>query len=689
MKHILASLFDVAKAAILLVVLGFGAATLSAQSSWTPAPANPPANNAAAPINISSLMQRKLGPLFLGTTAVLPSPPNPITSTFDVLGLASTTMLSTDTLLVSKAVTFAAGSPMKRLLFGTTGLSLIDGTQGTGKVLTSDATGRATWQTLPAATGGTTPAPAGTCDTTPFRASSDFARNTVYQNTSGTQLIVMATGGQSQTGGGLFLEGYIGSTEANLTRVSFYQFQSTNVASITFLVPPGYYYKVVNDSANSPTLNAQAWKVCGGSGSTSTSAAAPANTTILGPLTYDAPSAATDTSKTSSFTLAAQADVLIISYVNICYAAVQNVFMTVDGVQVAKTAVRGESNGADCGGVTLTSKQNLAAGAHTVRIHGSGAGLLFTSYPSYGDTTRPVDTYVYIFGGISGGAAGAVASWVDVPINENTSSFDVSCEYRFKSSVQSTGGYGTDAFYYVNGVLPENLIYISHSSATSHIPKTDKDGYYVNGSYVDTITKIEKRCGGSGGTTTTAAPAAGVAKIIAGSGISISPTSGTGDVTVTATGGVSGGVGNVCGAAVRRGTMTQFNTVSPSTDSWGCAVDPTGSGFNGGSDTNDSYRRTLLNNGTCTNSRKIVVDALERSFICVKEGSIGDSPGAWCGSYNYSRTGGNPRIIAGANIVCKASASACPAGYSEFPYVSQGAGTPANPESGKLTCIKD
>jgi len=112
------------------------------------------------------------------------------------------------------------------------------------------------------------------------------------------------------------------------------------------------------------------------------------------------------------------------------------------------------------------------------------------------------------------------------------------------------------------------------------------------------------------------ASVAGVTSITAGSGISVSGS--TGAVTVSATG-VPSAVGSVCGSATRKGTMTQFNTVSLSTDSWGCAVDPSGSNFNGGSDTNDAYRRTLLNNGTCTNSRKVVVDALERSFICVNQ----------------------------------------------------------------------
>lgn len=149
---------------------------------------------------------------------------------------------------------------------GASGWAISGGLGGPGKVLISySGSGTCTGGGSVAST------PAGTCDATPFRTITQSGSGTAYQNTSGTQLIVVATGGQSQTGGGLFLEGYIGSTATNLSRVALYQFQSTNVASITFLVPPGYYYKVVNDSSNSPTLDAKAWKVCGGStGGTST-----------------------------------------------------------------------------------------------------------------------------------------------------------------------------------------------------------------------------------------------------------------------------------------------------------------------------------------------------------------------------------------------------------------------------------
>ncbi len=289
MKHIFASLLDIAKAAVLLLIVGFGAATLSAQGTWTPAPANPPANNAAAPINVSLTAQRKFGPLFLGTSAVLS---DPIISTFDVLGLASTTFLSTDNLLVSKAVTFAAGSPMKRLLFNSAGLSLIDGTQGAGKVLTSDANGIASW-------------------------------------TATSSL------------------GFVGAAPAS------------QVATV--------------------------------------------GATVLGPLAYGSSNLADNSPNfvISDFTLTQDSDVVITSSANLCGGPILNVYMYVDSVQKDKKAFRGESNGADCGTVSLSTRMSLTAGSHSIKTEGG----LFTSYPGYGDATRPVDTLVYVLNG-SGFTAG-------------------------------------------------------------------------------------------------------------------------------------------------------------------------------------------------------------------------------------------------------------------------------------------
>lgn len=84
-----------------LAVATFLFAGVSAVLAWTPAPANPPLNNVEAPINVSNSPQNKLGNLGLGGLVV----------------------------------------------FGK--FQLIDGTQGAGKVLVSDANGKASWQTIP------------------------------------------------------------------------------------------------------------------------------------------------------------------------------------------------------------------------------------------------------------------------------------------------------------------------------------------------------------------------------------------------------------------------------------------------------------------------------------------------------------------------------------------------------------
>lgn len=736
MKHILASLFDIAKAAILVSMFALGATIASAQfstplvptSSWVTPPALPPANNASAPINVSINAQRKSGSLLLGTVAN----PQPSFIALDVLGLASTTSFVSDYLLVSKAVTFVADSPMKMLTFGPSGLTLADGTQGAGKVLTSDASGRATWQ-APATACTTTdvplgtysinlnsgnnnhvyqllvgdleagtyklrgngtwssvggggalgilynttqtstappgapaaatsvgtpevylynvgnfvnyvqhygadsgtwtagngsndntftltqtqnlyasagqsamsgsvslyrvvssceastpaaPAPiAGSCDAAPVRTITQSNSGTEYQNTTGAQLMVVATASETTFSGQNALAGYIGATSASAL-ASQEIFTSTNRNSITFLVPPGYYYKVVNGATNSPTLNAQVWKLCG----SSTSSGATGGGAI-----------------------------------------------------------------ADSGNLTIPS----ADGTSVTWSHGLGQkpGFVRLVLVSLVDQTAAQGSYL-------AGEELDVSNSVAVPSGGNYVSIP--------TLVTST-----------QIILPHQW-----SSYPLHI-SANRVGAYNTGIAINRSTwAIKIYAGtsvGSSSGTAGATATAGVSSIVAGTGVTISPANGTGAVTINA----SGAQGNVCGAAVRKGTMTQFNTVSLSTDSWGCAVDPSGSGFNGGADSNDSYRRTLLNNGTCTNSRKVVVDAIERSFICVKDGNIADSPGGWCGSYNYTRTGANPRLITSANIVCKDSAIACPSGYSEFPYVSQGVGTPANPETGKLTCVKN
>lgn len=236
--------------------------------------------------------------------------------------------------------------------------------------------------------------------------------------------------------------------------------------------------------------------------------------TILGPLTYSSSDLGNNSTNyvVSDFTLTQASDVVITSSANLCGGPILNVYMYVDGVQKDKKAFRGESNGADCGSVSLSTRMSLTAGAHSVKTQGG----LFTSYPGYGDATRPVDTLVYVLNG-SGFAAG-----------------------------------------------------------------------------------------GSGGSS------GGVSSITAGSGISVSGS--TGAVTVSATGTPSA-VGAVCGSAIFKNTTDQFGQYTL-TGSWGCAVDPTGQNFQGANDTNTT---SYLRGGTCSGGARKVTLEDTKSFICVNQ----------------------------------------------------------------------
>jgi hypothetical protein len=97
------------------VIIGLGIQI--ALADWTPAPANPPSNNVAAPINVGSGAQTKAGGLnLLGQGLVSGS------STLDVEGVG-----------------FLKG------LIVNGAFQYLDGNQGLGKVLTSNANGNASW----------------------------------------------------------------------------------------------------------------------------------------------------------------------------------------------------------------------------------------------------------------------------------------------------------------------------------------------------------------------------------------------------------------------------------------------------------------------------------------------------------------------------------------------------------------
>ena len=93
----------------LLLVLSLGIA--NAATTFTNAPGNPPSNNTAQPLDVSATAQTKLGKITVGDATTQG------TTMLDVQGR----------------------------------IKMVDGNQAAGKVLTSDATGVATWQ---AATGG-------------------------------------------------------------------------------------------------------------------------------------------------------------------------------------------------------------------------------------------------------------------------------------------------------------------------------------------------------------------------------------------------------------------------------------------------------------------------------------------------------------------------------------------------------
>ncbi len=113
------------KVIVLALILSAGLQYVAAQTStsncgdstWTSAPANPPANNCPAPLNVGtstpSGYQEKIGALWVNGNAVNPN----------AVGF-----------YVRNGASWFNGK-----------LKIMDGSQGAGKVLTSDATGLTTW----------------------------------------------------------------------------------------------------------------------------------------------------------------------------------------------------------------------------------------------------------------------------------------------------------------------------------------------------------------------------------------------------------------------------------------------------------------------------------------------------------------------------------------------------------------
>ncbi len=105
-------------------VLGLGVVlgVSSLQAAWTTPPSAPPGSNVDAPINVGANSQSKLGQLFINTDAN-----TPFTTGLQVFG--------------------------KSIFNGT--VQILSGTPGANKVLTSDATGNASWATPTGGSAGT------------------------------------------------------------------------------------------------------------------------------------------------------------------------------------------------------------------------------------------------------------------------------------------------------------------------------------------------------------------------------------------------------------------------------------------------------------------------------------------------------------------------------------------------------
>ncbi len=162
-----------------------------AAPSWTAPVSAPPASNTYSPLNVSSSGQTKAGGLTLGSTVLTGSPglivPNG-TAIFGNMRFTKTPAdclpadcSSSDTNYIQSGGTHSAGSwvPLyfapysnnsstAKVGIGTSAITQLEvfgnikihgatgaGEPGEGKVLTSDAVGRATWRTLAAGSGGT------------------------------------------------------------------------------------------------------------------------------------------------------------------------------------------------------------------------------------------------------------------------------------------------------------------------------------------------------------------------------------------------------------------------------------------------------------------------------------------------------------------------------------------------------
>jgi len=216
------------------VLLGLGIQYAVAQT-WNAAPSSPPSNNVPAPINVGSGSQIKLGGLSVLGQGVASG-----SSTLDVEGVGY----------------------IRGLVLGSnngSALQILDGNQGTDKVLTSDANGNARWSALG---GGSS----GTCNETPTA----VVPSTTYHNTTGTKLAVVVSGNA--------VDAYISASPSFVAPVV----SSTDGNSFTFIVPPGYYYSLDGVQPGNQ-ITASAWQICEGSGGSGVTQITPGNNVTISP----------------------------------------------------------------------------------------------------------------------------------------------------------------------------------------------------------------------------------------------------------------------------------------------------------------------------------------------------------------------------------------------------------------------
>ena len=131
------------KMIIIALVLGIGTSYIFAYTTWTAPTAVAPGNNVDAPLNVTATAQTKLGPLVVNGVNNTGTEGSIVPNGFAAFG---------QSIFQAFNPTGVTGIPVA-VTIGTTSspstIQIVDGNQGAGKVLTSDANGNATWQPTP------------------------------------------------------------------------------------------------------------------------------------------------------------------------------------------------------------------------------------------------------------------------------------------------------------------------------------------------------------------------------------------------------------------------------------------------------------------------------------------------------------------------------------------------------------